>query len=59
MSSLAENNAQVILYQDLAGLHDWLEGAQYADYLSMDGEQLAWLERCMAWLDKEVEKLRQ
>ena len=55
MPSLAETNARVILYQDLAGLHDWLEGATY----SMDGEQLAWLERCMAWLDKEVEKLRQ
>ena len=55
MPSLAETNAKVILYQDLAGLHDWLEGATY----SMDGEQLAWLERCMAWLDKEVEFLRQ
>lgn len=55
MASLAERNAKVILYQDLAGLHDWLEGATY----SMDGEQLAWLERCMAWLDKEVEKLRE
>jgi hypothetical protein len=55
MKSLAENNAQVILYQDLAGLHDWLEGATY----SLDGEQLAWAERCMAWLDKEVEALRQ
>jgi len=55
MASLAETNARVILYQDLAGLHDWLEGASY----SMDGDQLEWLERCMAWLDKEVEKLRQ
>jgi hypothetical protein len=53
--SLARVNARAILYQDLAGLHDWLEGATY----SMDGEQLAWLERCMAWLDKEVEHLRQ
>lgn len=55
MPSLAKTNAQVLLYQDLAGLHDWLEGATY----SMDGERLAWLERCMAWLDKEVEHLRQ
>ena len=53
--TLARVNARVLLYQDLAGLHDWCEGATYA----MDGEQLAWLERCMAWLDKEVEKLRQ
>jgi len=55
MKSLAENNAQVILYQDLASLHDWLEGAGYA----MEGEQLAWLNRLLAWLDKEVESLRQ
>jgi len=53
--SLARENARVVLYQDLAGLHDWLEGATY----SMEGEQLAWLERCMTWLDKEVEFLRQ
>ncbi len=53
--SLAYNHAQYELYTDLAGLHDWLEGATY----SLDGEQLAWAERCMAWLDKEVEKLRQ
>ena len=53
--SLARVNARAILYQDLAGLHDWLEVATY----SMDGEQLAWLERCMEWLDKEVEHLRQ
>ena len=54
MASLAEENARVILYQDLAGLMDWLEGATF----SVDDEQLAWLERCMAWLDKEVEALR-
>lgn len=52
--TLAEENARVLLYADLAGLHDWLEGATY----SIDGEQLAWLERCMEWLDKEVEALR-
>lgn len=53
--TLAEENARVLLYADLSGLHDWLEGAGYA----MDGEQLAWVNRCMEWLDKEVELLRQ
>ena len=57
MPSLAETNARVLLYQDLAGLHDWLVGA-HAD-ADLNGEQLAWLERCMEWLDKEVELLRQ
>ena len=57
MPSLAETNARVRLYQDLAGLHDWLVGA-HAD-ADLTGEQLAWLERCMEWLDKEVELLRQ
>ena len=52
--TLAQDNARLLLYQDLAGLYDWLESATY----SMDGEQLAWLERCCDWLDKEVEKLR-
>ena len=55
MPSLAETNARVVLYRDLAGLHDWLVEAHYY----FDGEQQAWLERCMAWLDKEVELLRQ
>ena len=53
--TLARVNARVLLYQDLAGLHDWLVEAHYY----FDGEQQAWLERCMAWLDKEVELLRQ
>ena len=55
--TLARVNARVLLYQDLAGLHDWLVGA-HAD-ADLNGEQLAWLERCMEWLDKEVELLRQ
>lgn len=53
--TLARVNARVLLYQDLAGLHDWLENASY----DMDEDGQAWLERCLAWLDKEVEFLRQ
>lgn len=55
MPSLAKTNARVLLYADLAELHDWLTGER----LELDGEQLAWVERCMEWLDKEVESLRQ
>ena len=53
--ALAQENARVLLYADLTGLADWLEGAGYA----MDADGQAWLERCLSWLEAEVEKLRE
>lgn len=54
MPSLAKENARVLMYADLAGLADWLEDAGY----DMDENAQAWLERCLTWLEAEVEKLR-
>lgn len=54
MPSLAQENARVLLYQDLAGLADWCEGLTY----TLDGEDVEWAQRCCDWLNKEVEKLR-
>lgn len=53
--SLARENARVLLYADLAGLADWLEGLTF----TMEGtEDAEWAQRCCDWLNKEIEKLR-